>query len=83
LELTDFPESYMILRKDKDDPSTEVRIPTKKNRQIVIDTEAMWHVVSHLGPEPRYALITSLESGPELERWIHSQLPASESVGAR
>ncbi|MBJ7597657.1 MAG: hypothetical protein DLM67_21885 [Candidatus Nephthysia bennettiae] len=82
LELSDFPESYMVLRDDKDDPSTESRIPTTRNRQMVIDTERLWHVVSHLGPEPRYALITSLESGPELDRWIRSQLPTSESVGA-
>lgn len=78
LELTHCPDSAMILRQDKDDPATESRIPTIKGRQMVIDTERLWHVVSHLGPEPRYALITSLESSPELERWIHSQLPAAE-----
>jgi len=78
LELTDCPDSAMILREDKDDPSTEARIPTIKGRQMVIDTERLWHVVSHLGPEPRYALITSLESGPELDRWIRSQLPAAQ-----
>jgi hypothetical protein len=78
LELTDFPNTNMILRQVKDDPSTEARIPTHKYRQIVIDTERLWHVVSHLGPEPRYALITSLESGPQLERWIKSQLPAGQ-----
>ncbi|MDP9325621.1 MAG: hypothetical protein M3O87_03690 [Candidatus Dormibacteraeota bacterium] len=75
LELSDCPDSYMVLREDKDDPSTESRIPTIKNRQVVIDTERLWHVVSHVGSEPRYALITSLESGPELDAWIQSQLP--------
>ena len=75
LELTDYPDSYMILRGDKDDPETESRISTTKGRQMVIDTERLWHVVSHVGSEPRYALITSLESGPELDRWIQSQLP--------
>jgi hypothetical protein len=29
----------------------------------------------HNGNAPRYALITSFESGPGLERWIDSQLP--------
>lgn len=77
LELTDFPDSYMILREDKDDPSTESRIPTTKGRQMVIDTERLWHVVSHVGSEPRYALITSLESGPQLDAWIQSQLPVA------
>lgn len=82
LELTHCPDSFMVLRDEKDDPSTESRIPTIKNRQVVIDTERLWHVVSHTGPEPRYALITSLESGPQLESWIQSQLPAAESVKA-
>lgn len=78
LELTHCPDSYMVLRDDKDDPATEKRIPTIRYRQMVVDTERLWHVVSHLGPEPRYALITSLESGPALEGWIRSQLPAAQ-----
>lgn len=76
LELTDNPNSHMILREDKDDPSTEHQIALPRGRQMVIDSERLWHVVWHPGPEPRYALITSLESGPALERWIESQLPA-------
>jgi hypothetical protein len=84
LELTDCPNSAMVLREDKDDASTESRIPLPRGRQIVIDTERLWHVVSHLGPEPpRYALITSFESGPVLQRWMESQLPAREGAAAR
>jgi hypothetical protein len=30
----------------------------------------------HNHDHPRYALITSFESGPVLEGWIESQLPA-------
>jgi hypothetical protein len=30
----------------------------------------------HNGTEPRYALITSLESTPHLQSWIESQVPA-------
>ncbi|MFN2569349.1 MAG: hypothetical protein ABR564_07080 [Candidatus Dormibacteria bacterium] len=74
LELTDNPNSYMILREDRDDPATESRISLPRGRQVVIDTERLWHVVWHPGPEPRHALITSWESGPPLERWIHSRL---------
>lgn len=70
LELTDQPESFFILRDDRDDPSTETRIHLPRGRQIVIDTERMWHVVCHLAPKPRYALITSFESGPVLEAWM-------------
>lgn len=76
LELTDSPNSYMILREDKDDPSTEKRISLPRNRQMVIDSERLWHVAWHPGPEPRYALITSFESSDALQNWIESQLPA-------
>jgi hypothetical protein len=47
----------------------------------VIDTERLYHVVHNPGPGPRYALITSLESGDVLNRWIESQrLEAAHSV---
>ncbi|HEY8456330.1 MAG TPA: hypothetical protein VIL34_12090 [Actinopolymorphaceae bacterium] len=75
LNLTDDPDSFMVLRERKDDPSTERRIPLPRNAQFVVDTERLWHAVYHPGPEPRYALITSFESGPALERWIRSQMP--------
>lgn len=70
LQLTDDPNSYMILREDKDDPSTEARIAMPRNRQMVIDSERLWHASWHPGPDPRYALITSLESGPALRGWV-------------
>jgi hypothetical protein len=73
LQLTDNPESIMILREDKDDPSTESRIPLPAGAQFVVDSERLWHAVYHPGPEPRYALIVSYESGPALERWIESE----------
>ena len=73
LELTHQPQSFFILREDKDDPATESRIHLPKGRQLVIDTERLWHVVCHLGPEPRYALITSWESGDALEAWMHQE----------
>jgi hypothetical protein len=82
LQLTDNPDSYMILREDKDDPTTERRIPLPRNAQLVIDSEQLWHASWHPGPEPRYALIVSFESGPALERWIVSQtrLAADETL---
>ena len=45
------------------------------NGVSVVDTQRLWHVVVHPGDAPRYALITSFESGPTLDRWIDSQLP--------
>jgi hypothetical protein len=73
LQLTDNPDSYMILREDKDDPTTESRIPLPVGAQFVVDSERLHHAVWHPGPEPRYALIVSFETGPALEGWIESQ----------
>jgi hypothetical protein len=71
LELADTPEqTVFILREDKDDPATETRIPLHPGMQVVIDTERLWHVVWHPGPQPRYALITSWESSPVISNWI-------------
>lgn len=78
LQLTDNPDSYMILREDADDPSTEHRIPLPRGAQFVVDSERLHHVVWHdveKYDQPRYAVIASFESGPELESWITSQLP--------
>ena len=68
--LTDNPESVMILREDRDDPTTETRIPLPAGAQLIVDTQRLWHAVWHPGDEPRYCLITSWESGPQLEAYI-------------
>lgn len=73
--LTDNPDSMMILREDKDDPATETRVPLPAGAQVVIDTQRLYHAVWHPGDEPRYCLITSYESGPELGAWIDARHP--------
>jgi hypothetical protein len=60
----------MILREDRDDPSTEHRIPLPAGAQFVVDTERLWHAAYHTGTAPRYAMIASFESGPALQAWI-------------
>ena len=79
LELTDTPDSYMLLMESGDDglpdPDTEIRVPLHAGSQFVVDTQRLWHVVVHNGDAPRYAMISSFESGPALDRWITSQLP--------
>ena len=79
LELTDFPESYMLLMDTGPDglpdPATEVRLPLHRGARFVLDTQRLWHVVVHKGSSPRYALICSFESGPTLDAWIRSELP--------
>ena len=77
VELTDNPDSYMLLMdNDADglpDPATERRVPLQRGARFVVDTQRLWHVVVHHGTAPRYALITSFESGPVLEAWIEAQ----------
>jgi hypothetical protein len=75
LQLTDNPDSFMVLREDRNDPSTEHRIALPAGAQFVLDSERLYHAVWHQGTEPRYALIASFESGPELNSWIESQRP--------
>ena len=74
VELTDNPDSYMLLMdNDADglpDPSTERRVPLPKGARFVVDTQRLWHVVVHNHPHPRYALITSFESGPALDAFV-------------
>jgi hypothetical protein len=77
VELTDNPDSYMLLMDSGPDglpdPDTETRMPLHKGARFLVDTQRLWHVVVHNGDAPRYALITSFESGPALERWVESQ----------
>ncbi|CAB4562853.1 unannotated protein [freshwater metagenome] len=68
--LTDDKDSIMILREDRFDPSTEIRIPLPAGTQLILDTQRFWHAVWHNGDKPRYCLITSWESGPELDAYI-------------
>ena len=75
--LTDDADSVMILRSDKDDPSTEMRIALPAGQQIVIDTQRFYHAVWHPGDVARYCLITSWESGLELQTWMDARNPAS------
>lgn len=77
VELTDNPDSYMILMDNGadglPDASTEVRVPLHKGARFIVDTQRLWHVVVHPGAESRYALITSFESSPVLDTWIAAQ----------
>lgn len=74
LELTDNPDSYMVLMDSGPDglpdPATEARVPLHRGSRFLVDTQRLWHVVVHPGRSPRYALIASYESGPALERWV-------------
>jgi hypothetical protein len=81
LELTDNNAAFM-LRKDKEDEATESRIPLHAGMQFIIDTQRLWHVVHNPGPQPRYALITSWESGDSLQAWIDAQSVVGQRAAA-
>ncbi|MDF2442786.1 MAG: hypothetical protein JWR01_989 [Subtercola sp.] len=78
--LSDDPSSVLILREDRFDPDTEVRIPLPAGAQVIVDTQRFWHAVWQVGPDPRYCLITSWESGPELDAYIEKYHGASDNV---
>jgi len=77
VELTDNPDSYMLLMDCGEDglpdPTTERTVPLHRGSRFIVDTQRLWHVVVHPGSEPRYALITSFESSPVLADWIESE----------
>ena len=75
LELTDNPDSYMLADGHRARRAARPRHRGPRARctaaaRFVVDTQRLWHVVVHNGTAPRYALITSFESGPALDRWI-------------
>jgi hypothetical protein len=81
--LTDDRDSVMVLREERDDPSTETRIPLPAGTRAIIDTQRLWHAVWHPGPQPRYCLITSWESGPELESYLKANNAVSRVESRR
>ena len=77
VELTDSPDSYMLLMDNGPDGlpdrATERRVPLSKGSRFVVDTQRLWHVVVHNHDFPRYALITSLESGSALDSFVTTE----------
>ena len=56
VELTDNPDSYMLLMDNGPDglpdPATELRVPLHRGARFVVDTQRLWHVVVHNGNRP-------------------------------
>ncbi|WP_322409025.1 hypothetical protein [Microbacterium invictum] len=80
--LTDDKDSFFVLRENRTDPQGEVRIALPAGAQLIIDTQRLWHAATHLGSEPRYCLITSWESGAELDAYIekYNGVPHADNV---
>jgi hypothetical protein len=71
IELTNDPDSFLVLREKELDEENEVKIPLPKFTQVIVDSEYLFHGVNHNGNNTRYGLIVSLESSEELEEWIN------------
>ncbi|MEZ5215742.1 MAG: hypothetical protein R2715_03895 [Ilumatobacteraceae bacterium] len=84
VELTDNPDSYMLLMDLDEDrlPIPEHRTPGPADPWCPVRGrhQRLWHVVVHNGDSPRYALITSVECTPELQDWIETRVPQPASV---
>lgn len=80
MELTDDAASALVLRPDEFDRKREIQIKLPRYQQVVVDSQAVYHAAYHAGPHTRYVLIVSVESGPQLERWIESQLPVRDGM---
>jgi hypothetical protein len=70
LELTDDPESGLLVRRDEFRRESEFRVPLPRYAQAMVDSEFLFHGGHHRGTATRYALITSLESSEHLNRWM-------------
>lgn len=77
VELTENPGAFMVLMEQGadglPDASTEVHVALHRGARFVVDTQRLWHVVCNPSATTRYALITSLESGPALAAWIERE----------
>lgn len=80
--LTHDPDSYLVLREERYDPATEIRLPLPAGSQIIVDTQRFWHAVWHAGMASRYSLITSWESGPALDAFIEKHHGHNDHVNA-
>ena len=86
--LTDDRDSFLLLREERFNPASEIRIPLAAGSRVIVDTQRFWHAVWHVGPEPRYSLITSWESGQQLDEYIvkhkgtniHENAPLDQAV---
>ena len=74
IELTDNPGAFMVLMEQGDDglpdQSTEAHVPMHRGARYVVDTQRLWHVVCNPSGTTRYALISSFESSPALDRYL-------------
>ena len=68
VELTDNPDSYMLLMDNGPDGlpdrDTEVRLPLHKGARFLVDTQRLWHVVVHNGHAPAVRPDHQLRVGP-------------------
>jgi hypothetical protein len=84
IELTENPGAFMVLMEQGPDglpdQSTEVHIPMHRGARFLVDTQRLWHVVCNPSDTTRFALISSFESGPVLDRYLQANLPVARTA---
>lgn len=78
IELSDAVDGAMLLMEQGSDglpdSATLQRIPLHKGARFIVDSQRLWHVVTHRGEQPRYALICSLTSSEKLDAKVRDQM---------
>jgi hypothetical protein len=82
LELTHDDSSRLVLRQEEFDARSEVQVPLPRGKQVVVDSQRLYHGGYHHGTGTRYALISTVESSPALAGWIDSQLHEPSPVSS-
>lgn len=80
LELTHDDSSRLVLRQEEFDRRSEVQVALPRGKQVLVDSQRLYHGGYHHGTVTRYALISTFESSPALERWIDTQIPKPATV---
>ena len=78
-ELTGDSTSTLVVRQSEFDRRSEAQVALPQCRQVVVESERLWHGGFHACNHIRYALIGSVESSPAPNDWIQSQLPGTGS----
>lgn len=73
LELTHDDSSCLVLRQEEFDRRSEVQVALPRGKQVVVDSQRLYHGGYQHGTATRYALISTFESSAALEQWIETQ----------
>ena len=80
--LSDDADSYLVLREDRFDPSSEVRIALPAGAQVIVDTQRLWHATWHAGSDSPLQPDHLVGVGPRPRR-LHREVPRPQRARQR